>query len=131
MRLVGIINADLSLGQPEFYSAEHAFQLFTQVAGRAGRRDQRGLVILQTYAPNNYVVQAAVGHDYAAFYRREMEFRRKAGYPPFARLTRLVYASTADRQAEAEARRLAQALQPTSRKGLNRAQMSSAQFHAP
>jgi len=108
--LVGIVNADLSLDQPEFYSVERAFQLFTQVAGRAGRRDQRGLVILQTYAPNHYAVQTAAAHDYAAFYRREIEFRRRAGYPPFARLTRLVYATTSSSRGETEARRVAQVL---------------------
>jgi primosomal protein N' (replication factor Y) (superfamily II helicase) len=108
--LVGIVNADLSLEQPEFHSAELAFQLLTQVAGRAGRRDDRGLVILQTYVSNHYVIQAAARHDYLGFYRREMEFRRKAFYPPFARLSRLVYANADEARTEAEARRVAQIL---------------------
>jgi len=108
--LVGIVNADLSLDQPEFDSVERAFQLFTQVAGRAGRRDRRGLVILQTYAPNHYAVQTAAAHDYAAFYLREIEFRRRAGYPPFSRLTRLVYATTSSSHGEAETRRVSQIL---------------------
>ncbi|HTE85821.1 MAG TPA: primosomal protein N' [Dehalococcoidia bacterium] len=105
--LVGVVNADLSLNVPEYYSAERAFQLLTQVAGRAGRRDRPGRVILQTYAPNHYAVRAAADHDYGSFFNREIGVRRRGEYPPFARLTRLVHASSGSERAEAEARRMA------------------------
>lgn len=105
--LVGIVNADLSLNIPEYYSAERAFQLLTQVAGRAGRRERPGRVVLQTYAPNHYAVRAAAAHNYRIFYSEEIEYRRRAGYPPFARLTRLVFSHVSPRRAESEPRRLA------------------------
>ncbi|MCH8205185.1 MAG: primosomal protein N', partial [Candidatus Hydrogenedentes bacterium] len=84
--LVGVINADTGLGLPDFRAAENVFQLLTQVAGRAGRGDKPGQVLIQTYRPNHYAVQAAKNHDYAAFYAHEIEQRRKAGYPPFRRM---------------------------------------------
>lgn len=108
--LVGVISADVSLNMPDYLSGERSFQLLTQVAGRAGRRADRGRVIVQTYAPNSYVVKAASAHDYAAFFQREIEFRRRAAYPPFTGIARLVYASSSARQAETEARRLAEEL---------------------
>ncbi len=84
--LVGVINADTGLAVPDFRAAEQTFQLLTQVAGRAGRGDRSGEVYLQTYRPNHYAIQAAARHDYAAFHEREIEQRRKAGYPPFRRM---------------------------------------------
>jgi primosomal protein N' (replication factor Y) len=108
--LVGILNADLSLNLPEYYSAERAFQLLTQVAGRAGRRDRPGRVILQTYAPNHYAVLAAADHDYQSFFRQESGFRKRGAYPPYARLTRLVYSSGGAERAETEARRMGASL---------------------
>jgi primosomal protein N' (replication factor Y) (superfamily II helicase) len=105
--LAAIVNADLSLDRPDFDASERAFQLFAQVAGRAGRRDRPGYVILQTYAPNNYAVRAAAAHDYPAFYEREIEYRRRTAYPPFSRLTRLVFTHSSERRVEEECRRLA------------------------
>jgi primosomal protein N' (replication factor Y) len=87
--LVGVINADTSLTMPDFRAAENAFQLLTQVAGRAGRGDRPGKVIIQTYRPNHYAIQAAMHHDYAAFYRRELAERQAAGYPPWRRMLNL------------------------------------------
>jgi primosomal protein N' (replication factor Y) len=84
--LVGVVNADTGLSIPDFRAAEQSFQLLTQVAGRAGRGDKPGEVIIQTYRPNHFAVQAAAGHDYANFYAQEIEFRREAAYPPFRRL---------------------------------------------
>lgn len=84
--LVGVLNADTGLGMPDFRAAETTFQLLTQVAGRAGRGDKPGHVIIQTYRPTHYAVVAAAGHDYTAFYAREIRERENAGYPPYRRL---------------------------------------------
>jgi primosomal protein N' (replication factor Y) len=84
--LVGVLNADTSLTLPDFRAAENAFQLLTQVAGRAGRGDRAGIVILQSYRPNHYAIRAAMHHDYEAFYRREIAERRSTGYPPLRRM---------------------------------------------
>jgi primosomal protein N' (replication factor Y) (superfamily II helicase) len=84
--LVGVVMADLALNMPDFRSAERTFQLLTQVAGRAGRGDRPGRVLIQTYAPFHYSIRAARDQDYARFIRRELELRRELMYPPFARL---------------------------------------------
>jgi primosomal protein N' (replication factor Y) len=84
--LAAVVNADLALNMPDFRSAERTFQLLTQVAGRAGRGERMGRVIIQTYAPNHYSIRAAKDQDYARFMRRELELRRDLMYPPFARV---------------------------------------------
>ncbi len=84
--LAAVVNADLALNMPDFRSAERTFQLLTQIAGRAGRGERPGRVIIQTYAPNHYSIRAARDQDYARFMRRELELRRDLMYPPFARL---------------------------------------------
>src|SRR5580704_9656031 len=84
--LAAVIFADASLNLPDFRSAERTFQLLTQVAGRAGRGERPGRVIIQTYAPHHYSVRAAREQDYARFIRRELELRRELSYPPFAKL---------------------------------------------
>jgi primosomal protein N' (replication factor Y) len=89
--LVGVISADTALNLPDFRASERTFQLLAQVAGRAGRGPRGGQVIVQTYTPDHYAIQAASGHDYAAFYEQERAFRHQLGYPPFARLARLLY----------------------------------------
>ena len=91
--LVGVVDADVGLGLPDFRSAERTFQLLTQVAGRAGRGDVAGEVILQSHLPDHYAIVAACAQDYAAFYEREMEFRRTMGYPPVAALVNLIVRS--------------------------------------
>lgn len=88
--LVGVITADISLNQPDFRAAERTFQLLTQVAGRAGRGDMPGEVVVQTYTPQHYSILAAQTHDYDAFYRAELQYRRQWGYPPFWKLCRLL-----------------------------------------
>lgn len=89
--LIGVINADTLLHLPDFRAGERTFQLLTQVAGRAGRRAPGGRVIIQSFSPDHYAIQAASRHDYATFYQEEIVFRRRHGYPPFRRLVRLVY----------------------------------------
>ncbi len=89
--LVGVILADVGLNLPDYRAAERTFQVLTQVAGRAGRSPLGGEVILQTFEPNHYVIQAAAKHDFAAFYRQELEHRRGLGYPPYTKLVRLEY----------------------------------------
>ena len=87
--LVGVINADTGLGIPDFRAAEQTFQLLTQVAGRAGRGQRPGKVIIQTYRPNHYAIRAAARHDYLAFYEREIVGRSQAAYPPLRRMANL------------------------------------------
>jgi primosomal protein N' (replication factor Y) len=84
--LAAVVSADLALNLPDFRSAERTFQLLTQIAGRAGRGEQPGRVIIQTFAPNHYSIRAAKDQDYARFIRRELQLRRDLMYPPFARL---------------------------------------------
>lgn len=84
--LVGVVLADMALNLPDFRSAERTFQLLTQVAGRAGRGERPGRVLIQTYAPHHYSIRAARDQDYARFMRRELELRRELMYPPFARM---------------------------------------------
>ena len=88
--LVGALAADLSLGVPEYNSAERTFDLLAQAAGRAGRDRIPGEVIIQTYRPEHYAVQAAATADYRAFYDTEIAFRRSCGYPPVRHLLTIV-----------------------------------------
>lgn len=81
--LVGVLNADTSLNLPDFRSAERTFQLLTQVAGRAGRAEKEGEVLIQTYNPNNYAIKLAQAQDYEAFYAYEMGVRKQLSYPPY------------------------------------------------
>jgi primosomal protein N' (replication factor Y) len=87
--LVGIICADLSLSFPDFRAGERTFQLLSQVAGRAGRGDRPGQVILQTYNPDHFSIRAARDQDFEAFYEQEIGFRRALGYPPVTRMIQL------------------------------------------
>ncbi len=100
---IGVVHADGLLFLPDFRSAERTFQLLTQVAGRAGRRTPGARVIIQTYSPAHYAIQAASRHDYDAFYAEEIDFRRKHGYPPFTRLIRCIYRHQDEAQCAAEA----------------------------
>ncbi len=87
--LVGALLADLSLNLPDFRAAERTFQLLSQVAGRSGRGDYPGRVLIQTYAPDHYAMRHLAGHDYKNFFADESEFRRDLNYPPFSRLVNL------------------------------------------
>ncbi|MBE0500347.1 MAG: primosomal protein N' [Desulfuromonadales bacterium] len=89
--LVGVLDADNSLNFPDFRSAERTFSLLSQVAGRAGRGEKPGRVLVQTYSPDHYALQSAATHDYAGFYAEEIPFRESLGYPPFGYLINLVF----------------------------------------
>ncbi len=108
--LVGVVSADTSLHLPDFRSAERTFQLLTQVIGRAGRRAERGRAIIQTYHPDNEAVQAAARQDYAAFFRQELAYRQRYGYPPCAQLARLVYSHSREKRCQERAAELADVL---------------------
>ena len=88
--LVGVVAADLALGRPDFRAAERTFQLLTQVAGRAGRGELSGEVLVETYYPEHYAIQYAVQQDYVSFYEKEAHFRRMLHYPPFAALASML-----------------------------------------
>ncbi|PDW03044.1 primosomal protein N' [Candidatus Viridilinea mediisalina] len=109
--LVGVVAADTGLHLPDFRSGERAFQLLTQVAGRAGRRSAEGQVIIQSYDPEHYALRAAQEHDYAAFFSQEIAFRRETGYPPFSRLVRFIHAASDAARAQREAEHLAAQLE--------------------
>ena len=109
--LVGVVAADAGLGLPDYRAAERAFQLLTQVAGRAGRGTAPGRVVIQTLNPDHYAVRAAGRQDWAAFHAAEREMRRRFRYPPFVRLTRLTVADRSTERAEAAARSLAAAFE--------------------
>jgi primosomal protein N' (replication factor Y) (superfamily II helicase) len=104
--LVGVVAADTGLQLPDFRSGERAFQLLTQVAGRAGRRTAGAQVIIQSYNPEHYALQAAQEHDYQAFFQQEIAYRRETGYPPFGRLVRFVHAGGSEAGAAREAEAL-------------------------
>ena len=108
--LVGVISADTALNLPDFRAAERTFQLLTQVAGRAGRGPRGGRVVVQTYTPEHYAIQAAAKHDYDAFYAHERPFRHQLGYPPFARLARLLYSDADAARCRQQARALGAAI---------------------
>src|SRR5208283_3603924 len=91
--LVGVVSADVGLGMPDFRAAERAFQLLTQAAGRAGRGDLPGIVLVQTYNPDHYAIRMAAAHDYQAFYEKELNFRRMMRYPPFSAMANVLVRS--------------------------------------
>ena len=88
--LVGVVGADVALGLPDFRAAERTFQLLTQVAGRAGRGQSPGKVILQTYFQDHYAVQYAAHHDFVGFYEKELQFRSWMHYPPYSALANVL-----------------------------------------
>ncbi|MFC2020664.1 primosomal protein N' [Chloroflexota bacterium] len=104
--LVGVVNADIALNLPDFRAGERTFQLLSQVAGRAGRGPMGGQVIIQTYSPDNYAIQAAAKHDYRLFYEKEIDYRRQLSNPPFNRLARLTYTHTNDAVCQRETERM-------------------------
>jgi primosomal protein N' (replication factor Y) len=108
--LVGIVLADYSLREGDFRASERALQLMVQVAGRAGRADRDGRVIVQTMQPDNPAVEAAANDDLEGFYEDELQWRADHGYPPFRRLVRLVFGHTSGAFAAEEAHRLADEL---------------------
>src|SRR5579863_1090831 len=110
--LVGVINADLGLGLPDFRAAERTFQLLTQAAGRAGRGTTPGIVLIQTLNPDHYAIRCAAAQNYEMFYSKEIEFRRLMWYPPFGALANVVVRATHEEDALARSGALGRLLQP-------------------
>lgn len=110
--LVGVVNAEASLGMPDFRAAERTFQLLSQVIGRAGRGENPGRVVVQATDTEHYAIKSAAEHDSAGFYKQELEFRREAGYPPFSYLAAFAISGlveqTVSEQADITAHLLAQ-----------------------
>ena len=100
---VGIISADASLNMPDFRAAERCFMLITQAAGRAGRGDAPGRVLVQCYTPEHYAVHCGIAQDYPGFYEKELEMRRTLFFPPFCRLIKLTFHDEDGNKARAEA----------------------------
>ncbi len=111
--LVGVIDADVGLGLPDFRSAERTFALLTQVAGRAGRADLPGEVLLQTHNPKHYAIEFAQNQDYDAFFDREMEFRRTMGYPPHDAMVNIQFRGKVEDEVAKNARNIARRLKAT------------------
>ena len=109
--LVGVVNADVGLHLPDFRSAERTFQLLAQVAGRAGRGEKGGRVLVQTYTPEHPCITLAATHDYATFAAQELVHRKQHKYPPYERMARLIVRSEKEEAANAFAETLAGAFQ--------------------
>jgi primosomal protein N' (replication factor Y) len=110
--LVGVVSADSSLSLPDFRAAERTFQLLTQVAGRAGRGELAGRVLIQTFYPEHYAIQDAVKQDYSSFFERELHFRRLMAYPPFTSLANVIVRDTSLEKAIRWSRHLSEYFSP-------------------
>ncbi len=110
--LVGIVSADTGLGLPDFRAAERTFQLLTQAAGRAGRGNTPGIVLMQTINPDHYAVRFAAEQDYEKFYAKEIEFRRLMHYPPFGAMANIIVRGTREEDALARSAALGRLLMP-------------------
>jgi primosomal protein N' (replication factor Y) len=108
--LVGVVSVDLGLGLPDFRAAERTFQLLTQVAGRAGRGELGGRVLIQTYYPEHYALRHAREQDYQGFYDEEIRFRERMGYPPFFALASILIKHAELSAATENARKVRRAL---------------------
>ncbi|HBI24679.1 MAG TPA: primosomal protein N' [Nitrospiraceae bacterium] len=115
--LVGVLFADSSLHLPDFRSAERTFQFITQVAGRSGRGDKVGEVIVQTFNPDHYSIRYASMHDFEGFYKEESSFRKTLGYPPYKRLVRILIKGNNKELVESSAERFKAALDEKRREG--------------
>ncbi len=104
--LVGIVSADTTLDLPDYRAGERTFQLISQAAGRAGRGPKGGEVLIQTYHPEHYAIQAAAAGDYTGFYCQELRFREELGYPPFTQLIRLTVEDMSPARADERAEQL-------------------------
>ena len=108
--LVGILDADMSLHFSDYRSGERTFQLLTQVAGRSGRAEEAGKVVLQTYSPDNHILRMAINYDYLGFYKQEISIRRATAFPPFTDVIRVLISSENDEVALETTRSLYQEL---------------------
>lgn len=116
--LVGVLNADQSLRFPDFRSGERTFQLLTQVAGRAGRAEKTGRVIVQTWTPGHHVIRCAAEHDYARFSERELRIRERLGYPPFGHAAAVRFDGPDYADVARAAQRIIEAAAPLAAEGL-------------
>ena len=116
--LVGVVSADSSLSLPDFRAAERTFQLLTQVAGRAGRGELKGRVLIQTFYPEHYAIQDAVKQDYLSFFERELHFRRMMAYPPFTSLANVIVRDVSLEKAIRWSRQLSEYFSPHDDKGV-------------
>jgi len=110
--LVGVVNADVILNMPDFRASERTFQLLAQVAGRAGRSERGGRVLIQTFSPRHPCVRFAREHDYARFVEHEMRARRSFGYPPFSRLARILVEGKSAEAVRSRIAAIASAIRP-------------------
>ncbi|MEM9657187.1 MAG: primosomal protein N', partial [Planctomycetota bacterium] len=117
--LVGVVNADTALHLADFRAAERTFQLVAQVAGRTGRGERGGRVLVQTLSPDHPAIMAAARHDYRRFAREELGIRQAAGYPPFGALVRVVLRSRQEERARLAAAELAERLRESIRGAAN------------
>jgi primosomal protein N' (replication factor Y) len=108
--LVAVVSADISLNLPDFRASERTFNLLTQVGGRAGRGEDGGEVIVQTYAPDHYAILAAAKHDYEKFYNEEIASRRELSFPPFTSLVKVTVRARNDEMTAKAAASLAEAI---------------------
>jgi len=115
--LVGVVSADIALQWPDFRAAENTFQVLTQVAGRAGRGESPGSVLVQTYNPGHYSIQFAKNHDYLGFFKDEMNFRQELGYPPHRRLILFQLAGNVEERTQEAAQLLAAKCREICQKG--------------
>jgi primosomal protein N' (replication factor Y) len=114
--LVGVVSADTALNLPDFRAGERTFDLLTQVAGRAGRGEQPGRVLIQTYCPSHYAIQAARQHDYRRFYNEEIRMRRRLSLPPFVHLVELTLLGASRQRVDEAASLLAARLRPLAKR---------------
>ena len=110
LKLVGVVMADMGLNMPDFRAAERTFSLITQVAGRAGRFFPDGKVIVQSFSPRREAIAYACKNDVPGFYQQEIQQREILGFPPFARLVRLVFRSASLAEARGAAQEVAEIL---------------------
>jgi primosomal protein N' (replication factor Y) len=116
--LVGVVSADAQLGFPDFRAAERTFQLLTQVAGRAGRGDLAGRVLVETHYPEHYAIELAARQDYPSFFEKELHFRRMMHYPPFTSLALLLVRDTKLEHAIRWSRQIGAFLEPMESRGI-------------
>ncbi|MBN2796731.1 MAG: primosomal protein N' [Clostridia bacterium] len=121
--LVGALSADLSLNMPDYLAPEKTFQLLTQVAGRAGRGDKKGEVVIQTYTPDHYAIESAIHHDYKQFAEMELAIREAYGYPPFMEMVSIIITGEKEEQVIPSAHNLYRELERFIYKRLNKEQV--------
>jgi primosomal protein N' (replication factor Y) len=117
--LVGVISADTSLRMPDFRAPERTYQLLSQVAGRAGRGDDPGRVIIQSFDPENYSIECAVSHDYTSFYEQEIAAREELSYPPFSSFVNVISSDASDSVAQERVEALAKVMRSFEGRGIS------------